>query len=105
MNQIPESVFSARLSPGARLLACLLWQNAIAKSDASAEVWMSKQRIRAKMGSPRGTLDRHLRELAGAGLITKLYSSGGSHCTGWALYATANGHRLDIDPSHRPGMH
>lgn len=69
----PVDLFSSKLSPGARLLACWLWSCAPEFVDrASVQFLVSKPSIRARLRVSRGTLDRHIREL---------------YLSGWAVVA------------------
>ena len=85
MSTIPDSLFNRPISPGARLLGCLLWCLAVSDTPPDAVVQVSKSRLRKRLAVTRGTLDRHLRELDRAGLIAPLYAAGESKCTGWRM--------------------
>ena len=68
--EAPIELFNARdnVCASAQVLCLLLWRDAVSDVDG-VRVRIRKLHLRGVLGSPRGSLDRHIRELRNAGLV------------------------------------
>ena len=86
MADAPDALWSASISPGAKMIGALLWTYA-SHGDAQPFVWPATKTLADKTGQSRSGVSRQLAELMAGGLIRRTSRPiGGRSQFGWVLY-------------------